>query len=84
MVIWDTMDNGNGRCHPYRGGVFLIMVICFMICDVLACMGCGIHGLRYDDLMPCISKEESYSGSDLGFGREYIVPSLLLAWPSRV
>ena len=44
----------------------------------------GIHGLRYDDLMPCISKEESYSGSDLGFGSEYTVPLLLLAWPSCV
>ena len=21
MGIWDIMDNGNGRCHPYRGGV---------------------------------------------------------------
>ena len=55
MVIWDTMD--NERCHPYRGGVYLITVICFMIYDILSGIGWGIHGLRYDDLTPCISKE---------------------------
>ena len=36
-----------------------------------------IHGSRCDDLMPCISNEESYSVSYLELVREYILHLML-------